>query len=221
MHSRYELNALTEFLSTVQGHVSAIEDELPVHLANRINQAQATADEGEMSVAWQEVSDITENILPRFYLNLAAIAIYSTFEFCINDIVKFFERKHQPGITFHDLTGRSFLDHVRKYFLHVVGVPTFSANVHWEALTNLADVRNCIVHAQGKISFMTPGAQRRLENLMRANRGLTQSDWDEMLMVQAPFLARSQAAVEVVVRHLIEETRMVLDSVTGSQTDSD
>lgn len=221
MHAEYELWVLEEYLTTVYASLVTLEAEWPVHLAERVRNARHSGDEGEWTVASQEAHHLQTDVIPRFHCNLAALGIYSTLEFCLQDISRGCAKMLGLSLSLSDLSGSDILDRSRKFFTHVARVPFCSSNPDWERLQNLSDVRNCIVHAAGRIDRMNSSSQSRLENMIKSKKGLQKVSWDDCMMVEKQFLETSRQVVDSVIRKLVQDAKAEIDRVRAESASAD
>lgn len=218
MDAHYELWALSEYLKTVNEDALKVESELPAYLHERVRLAYTTGDEAEADMIGQEVREIQENILPRFYFNMAAVAIYSTLELCIADVIKLCMSSNLVFDPTQEHRTKSLKD-IRKFFRKQVGILFCRDSKDWNHLLALAEIRNCITHAGGGVDLMKDDVKPKVKEHLKLIPGLQETSSVDRLMVRPEFLEASLEIVDRVAKDLMAQA-IVLDdkSQTGTQS---
>lgn len=150
----YELNATKRYISSFEDQLPSLVKQEEEKAFARIREESLDIDDGEADLIRQELYDLTENVLPRFFRNAILVTVWSIFESAIIDIAKELQSERSKALGIDDLKG-DFLERTKKYFHHVVNFPLNVAGKEWQRINMLKVLRNAIVHCNGRLENIT------------------------------------------------------------------
>jgi len=151
----YDLRFVEIFheLYALEDYINSIESQLPDLIEKEKEKAYQNRPEND-PIEWQqkeqELYELIEDVLPRYFRNPIVVTLWAIFESAIIEIAK--EIKDQQGlpIELDDIRG-DFLERTNKYFNHII---KFSIDVHgssWQQFRKFYLVRNAIAHGNGRL----------------------------------------------------------------------
>ncbi|MDP2277082.1 MAG: hypothetical protein Q8K51_02555 [Nitrospirota bacterium] len=118
----YELNATERYISIFESQLPGIVKQEEKKAYDRIREEHLNINDGEADIIRQELYDLTDNVLPRFFRNAILVTLWSIFESAIITIAKELQAARSKALGIDDLKG-DFLERTKKYFHHVVNFP--------------------------------------------------------------------------------------------------
>ena len=100
------------------------------------------------------------------------ISIYSVFETSITEIAKLIQQTQNQKISINDLRGY-FNERAEKYFDHILNFEYYRDTSFKIAIEILTEVRNAIVHANGRVEMLKEHNRQKLERWSKDNQGIT------------------------------------------------
>ena len=113
-----------------------------------------------------EVSELTEEILPRFYLSSCVITIWALFELSVSTLTDYLGKREGARLLLSDIRGRSLRDRVKKYFEAVLKIECPIQDSDWNKLTDLQEFRNCLAHSNGRLLNDVPNRNDKIMTLV-------------------------------------------------------
>lgn len=118
----YELNATGRHITLFERQLPSIIKREEEKAYRHIREERMNMDDGEADLIRQELYDLTENVLPRYFRNTILVTTWSIFESAIIDIAKKLQSERLKTLGIDDLKG-DFIERAKKYFHHIVGFP--------------------------------------------------------------------------------------------------
>jgi hypothetical protein len=163
---KYDVLYSTELL---RSYIQGVEDQIARSIEEyRIgHEVQSNAiedrlenDENEPSEMWAshggldseswDLEDIFGEHFPNLQRRSALITLYSFLEHELNKLCDLFVREKKWKVSLNDMRGRG-IDRATLFLERVVGLKIDKKAELWEEVTKIRDLRNCIVHADGKL----------------------------------------------------------------------
>jgi hypothetical protein len=169
----YELNATARYISLFEDQLPDLIKQEEEKALCQIREERLTLDNGEADLIRQELYDLTENVLPRFFRNAILVTIWSIFESAIIDISKELQSKQHKTLGIDDLKG-DVLDRAKKYFHNIINFPLNVTGKEWLRINMLKVLRNAIAHCNGRIENITKDKDLKdIQRWEKENIGLT------------------------------------------------
>lgn len=115
-----------------------------------------------------KIAELSGLLRSSFFVNL-----YSYFE---NKLISECRDRKTDGILldFDDIRGVDVIERVKKYFTKVLRVKFPDSTPEWEIIQNYRIIRNCIVHAQGRIDELRDKKERdKLQRFVHRNKNVS------------------------------------------------
>ena len=98
----------------------------------------------------KDLEDVFEQYFPSLQRSSALAAIYGAFENNLNRLCDLVKSAVNADLRFQDLNGNG-VERARNYLIKVGGLDLSTGGHEWSVITNIREVRNCFVHADGII----------------------------------------------------------------------
>lgn len=142
----HELYALEDYINSVELQLpQLIEKEKEKAYQNR-----PTDDPIEWQQKENELYELIEDVLPRYFRNPIIVTLWAIFESAIIEIAKEIKDQLSIPITLDDITG-DFLKRTNKYFNHVINFPIDVRGTSWKQFRKFYLLRNAIAHGNGRL----------------------------------------------------------------------
>jgi hypothetical protein len=128
-------------------------------------------DPAEVDLAFQEIRDMREFVLPRFVRGPFVVSLWACFESGVNAVAWKMHDELNALSKLNDRRERSFLERARHYFQEVLDLPLEPDHARYERLVDLCVVRNALAHANGLREGMTPKKWAQLEQALSRDKG--------------------------------------------------
>ena len=159
----HELYALEDFINTIELQLpKLIEKE-----KEKAHQNRPKNDPFESQQRENELYELIEDVLPRYFRNPIVVTLWAIFESAIIEIAKEIKDQINTAIKLDDIKG-NFLKRTNKYFNHIIKFPIDVEGNSWEQLCNFYILRNAIAHGNG-----------RLDNIKNPNDRKAILKWEE------------------------------------------
>jgi hypothetical protein len=166
LHLEHFDHYVSKMSADLAGEKQEIEKRLK-ELSAGVTQDEAEFLEYEFSDEFYLIDDI---FLPLFIHS----STFSLFAFFESELVALCKRLDQSaGNSAWPATRGSGIEKAKAYLTAHAGVQFGQLNTHWQSLSNMLKVRNCLAHADGNISQMSSTAkQAEIKQIVRTTSGL-------------------------------------------------
>lgn len=203
----YELNAMERYIASFEGQLPSIVKQEEEKAFARIREERIHADDGEADLIRQELYDLTENVLPRFFRNAILVTLWSIFESAVIDIAKELQSEQNKAIGIDDIKG-DFLERTKKYFHHVLNFPLNVSGKEWQRINMLRVIRNAIAHCNGRVENLAKDKDPKdLQRWEKQNVGLTIEAGN--LMFSKNFVQETYDCINSFLAHLIADVKRI------------
>jgi hypothetical protein len=159
----HELYAIEDYINTVELQLpQLIEKEKKKAYQNR-----PTDDPIEWQQKENELYELIEDVLPRYFRNPIIVTLWAIFESAIIEIAKEIKDQLNIPLTLDDIKG-DFLKRTNKYFNHIIKFPIDVRGSSWQQFRKFYLLRNAIAHGNG-----------RLDNIKNPDNRKAISDWEK------------------------------------------
>jgi hypothetical protein len=152
----HELYALEDYINTV-------ELQLPQLIVKEKEKAHQNRPANE-AIEWeqneQELYELIEDVLPRYFRNPIIVTLWAIFESAIIEISKEIKDQLEIPITLDDIKG-GFLDRTNKYFNHIIKFPIDVRGSSWQQFRKFYLLRNAIAHGNGRLDNIKNSDDRK------------------------------------------------------------
>ena len=153
-HDRVDFRFIEIFheLYALEDYMNSVEAQLPELIANEKKKAHDSKpnDPIEWQQKEQELYELIEDVLPRFFRNPIVVTLWAVFESAIIEIAKEIKDQLAAPITLDDING-DFLKRTNQYFNYIVEFPIDVRGRFWQQLRKLHLLRNAIAHGNGRL----------------------------------------------------------------------
>ena len=185
-------------LDTLQTHIKMIEEQ--IRQGEEIAKCQFQdkwqelsklncADWAALDILSQERDLEVDFVLPRVLRVPFLVTLFTVYEAAVTEIAGFVQKEKSLQISIDDLKG-SLLDRAKKYYSSVLELQLSKGNRHWQRINLLSDIRNCIVHTNGRLDLVS---SKRKKKILKDD-GVSEH-WG-CIVVDANFLRESFAIVK-------------------------
>lgn len=201
----YELDATAKYISSFEAQLPSLVKQEEENAFDRIREEHLNMDDGEADLIRQELYDLTENVLPRFFRNAILVTVWSIFESAIIDIAKELQSERRKVLNIDDLKG-DFLERTKKYFHHILDVPLNVGDKEWQRINMLRVLRNAIAHCNGRVETITKDKDLKdIQNWEKNRIGLSVAAGN--LMFSKDFIEETYDCVNSFLTNLIAEVK--------------
>lgn len=201
----YELSATELYISSFESQLPFMVKQEREKVLARIKREGLNAGDGEVDLIYQELYDLTEEVLPRFFRGAIIVTIWSIFESGITDVAVALKSERHQTLDLSDLRGDDFLDRAKKYFRHVLDLPLIVQGKEWQCIKMLYVLRSAIVHGNGRIANINKKNRELIESIEIKNVGLS-TDMG-YLMLSKEFVEEVFRCVNVYLSRLIDDVK--------------
>lgn len=164
----YELWALGEYLDMLEQQLPVLRNQAREQTYAQLRDEEVEADDPEVDFAFQELDELVERVLPRFFRNPFLVTLWAIYESAIIGIADYLKEQQGQALGIQDIRG-GFLDRARKYFDYVLELPLCTDAQVWQRLRMMMVLRNAIAHGNGRIAAINKGSQKKIESWAQGN----------------------------------------------------
>jgi hypothetical protein len=201
----YELWALGEYLDALEVQIKFITDQKRVQTHADLQVQRLHGDGSEAGLVLQELSELMENVLRRFFRGPFLVTLWAVYEAAITQIAAHLQREQDQALALKDIRGHTFLERANKYFGHVVAVPLHLSESIGAKLEMLLVLRNAVAHGNGRLGAVSKEAQKKIKYWSQQDSGI--SEINGFLLLSDEFLRNSYQLVAESLRDLIRRIR--------------
>jgi hypothetical protein len=197
----YEIWALQEYFATT-------ERQLPVLIEQerkRIREELKNADDETWDLVHQELYDLTENVLPRFFRAPIVVALWAIYESGTTEVANYLQKAGGHNLGLRDLKGKNTLDTARKYFDNILKFPLYTDESVKEQFEMLLILRNAIAHGNGRKDAVNENYWKKIQIWENEGKGI--SSVGDYLAFSSSFVEEMLKVVSNSLRDLIGRTR--------------
>jgi hypothetical protein len=164
----HELYALEDYINSVELQLpQLIEKE-----KEKAHQNRPTVDPIEWQQKENELYELIEDVLPRYFRNPIVVTLWAIFESAIIEIAKEIKDQLNIPITLDDIKG-DFLKRTNKYFNHIIKFPIDVRGSLWQQFRKFYILRNAIAHGNGRLdNIKNPDDRKAILDWEKDNSGV-------------------------------------------------
>lgn len=140
---------------------------------------------------------------PRFFFGSMLIALWSSFEAALYELVKYMKGQNPRSEDFMTVRGKTVLHRAKKYLRRNLRYSFTTPD--WEYLQMLRILRNAIVHTNGRLELVDKKNKKRIERYINQGIGISAS-WG-VIIISKDFLVESYMRINATVRQIVSTAR--------------
>lgn len=211
--SLVELDMLGEHLQLIEENVERGDATARKVAETRIREESLNPDDPEWHIVWQAYSDRTD-CLPRIFRGPFLVILYAVFEATVTEVAGLIQSKQSQEISITDLRG-GFLSRAQKYYKHILEFELYSDNSVIRCVSMLSELRNALVHANGRVELVNRKSRDRIRGWEREHPGISTDDG--YVIFDAGIVDEMYQAVRGSLEDLIARYRRWDDSMSKAQ----
>jgi hypothetical protein len=199
----YELWALGHMLRVIEPAIEYLNEADERQTLSELEEAGLEVDEADRDLAWQDVHEKREHVLPRFMRGPLLVAIWAAYESGVTTVADIRAREMGTTLLLKHLR-EGFFERAQRYYGAVLGMPLDDDGQRRERLASLYAVRNAFAHANGRKDTMPAD---RWDELKRTLAPSQISDWRGTLVPSHYFVAEAYDDVAASLRSLVSRAK--------------
>lgn len=213
----YELWALGHMLGVIEPTIERLANEDESKTFEELQRDGWANDEAELDLAYQDIREKRDFVLPRFMRGPFIVALWACFESGVQSVAKGLHTEMSAPIRLDELKGDSFLSRAHRYFDAILQLPLEVDAARYARLTNLYLVRNAIAHANGLQEAMSPGRWQRLIQALSEKGAEAESVERGAVVLTPEYVRASYDDVSESLKSLLARARSHTRGVSGQQ----
>jgi hypothetical protein len=201
----YELWGLGHVLQVLETTIDRLAQEDEADTIAGLRQAGATIDEGDVDIAYQDIAEKRDFVLPRFVRGPFIIALWATFESLVQAIARERAKAVNAPLGMSQLRG-DFIRQATIYFDAILRLPLESDSARLTRLRDLYQVRNSLVHANGNKEAMSDEGWNEIASTL-LRRGVSVDQYRGLVVLTPEFVASAFDDVSSSLRDLVARAR--------------
>ena len=150
-------------LYALEDYINSIESQLPDLIEKekeKVYQNRPKNNPNEWQQKEQELYELIEDVLPRYFRNPIVVTLWAIFESAIIEIAKEIKEQQSLPIKLDDIRG-DFLKRTNKYFNHIIKFPIDVRGSSWQHFRKFYLLRNAIAHGNGRLDNIKNSEDRK------------------------------------------------------------
>jgi hypothetical protein len=202
----YELLALRQMLLAIEPTIERLSAENEEETLAELRDNGWDHDEAELDMAFQDIRDVRDFMLPRFLRGPFVVSLWACFEAAVSAVAMKMHDELSASSTLHEQRRGSFPKKARRYFQEVLGVPLEFETARYHRLVDLYAVRNALAHANGLKEGMSPKEWEKLETAV-AGHAIGVDQHRGALRLTQSYVASAYEDVNDCLRSLVSRAR--------------
>lgn len=201
----FRLVDVTMELLVLEDHINLIETQLAELEKEKqeeyLKKKKFAEDPFEWDEANSEYYKMVEFILPRFFWGSFILSLYAVYETAVTEIACLMQATKAESKSIDDSRG-DFLKRAKEYYKNIIQFDLCNSNNTWQRIKMLADIRNAIAHANGRLDMLKTGTRHKIESLAEKDIGV--SIWGNYFLVTAEFSKETFKLIRLSLEDLVE-----------------
>jgi hypothetical protein len=202
----YELWALGQFLTFLEPQIKSLGRQDRAKTVRELKRQGWDHDETEISLAFQDLTERQEYVIPRFMRGPFIVSLWACFESSVSEIADHHKKRLHARLGLRDVRADNPLKRGRLYFDTVLRIPLERDNSRYNRLNDLLLVRNALAHANGQQRAMSPAAWKKLR-LALARRKTPVNEYRGFVVLSAAFVGQAFSDVNDSLLDLVRRSR--------------
>jgi hypothetical protein len=201
----YELWGLGQVRQVLEATIDRLAREDEAATIAALREAGATIDDADVDIAYQDIAEKRDYVLPRFVRGPFVIALWATFESLIQAIARERAKAMNAPLGMSQLRG-DFIPKATLYFDAILRLPLESDPSRLIRLRDLYRVRNALVHANGNKEAMSEEDWNQLATAL-LRRGVAADGYRGLVVLSPEYVASAFDDVSASLRDLVARAR--------------
>jgi hypothetical protein len=206
-----ELWALGHMLEVIEPAIALLAEQDEAKTLAELKLSRWADDPAEVDLAYQEIREIREYILPRFMRGPFVVSLWACFESGVQAVARGLHDEQSAPIELRELKGESFLAQSKRYFQAILRLPLEVDGARYARLADLARVRNALAHANGLREGMSSDSWRKLGATL-SHHGVALDIDRGMLVLPRTYVESAYRDVDASLRSLVDRARLHSDT---------
>lgn len=202
----YELWALGHMLGVIEPAIERLSRDSEETILVELRRTGGEDDDAEWDLAWQDIREIQEHVLPRFMRGPFVVSVWASFEGAVRSVAKTMQSEAHSSIAFAGIRRPIFPVRARSYFATQFDFALDEDEDRFERLTDLYKVRNGLAHTNGLKEGMSDRDWDSLEAAL-ARSGIEPGGFSLAVVLPRDYVERAYRDVTDCVRSLIKRAR--------------
>jgi hypothetical protein len=169
----YEIAALGEYLNVLERQLPFLKVQERERVHSWLGENERDSDEAEVDLAQQDLRDLVDHVLPRFFRGPFLVSLWAVYEAGVTEIATYLQKRLNI-VTSMPTKGDGFLQRAKKYFRRVLNFSLCNDNRTWERLEMLRILRNALAHGNGRMAAINNQKDRqKIEKWIKLNIGIS------------------------------------------------
>jgi len=150
-------------LYAIEDYINSIEAQLPCLIERGKERSQNDRpqnDPFEWQQKEQELYELIEEVIPRYFRNPIVVTLWAVFESAIIEISKEIKDQKELSITLDDIRD-DFLDRTKLYYNQILKFPLDVRGASWQHFRKFYRIRNAIAHGNGRLDNIKEPKNRK------------------------------------------------------------
>jgi len=199
---KYELWALGHMLKIIEPAIDHLSEQDEVETLEDLKRSGWEHDEAELDIAFQEIRDKRDYVLPRFMRGPFLVSLWACYESAVQMVARTMRNEIGAPLALSELRGESFLARAHRYFQALLGMPLDSDEARYSRLADLYRVRHALAHANGLREGMTQDGWAKLERTL-AKHGVKLDMSRGLVVLTSAYVESAFSDVEASLRSLV------------------
>jgi hypothetical protein len=158
-----ELQCFQQYLDTVEKYLALVDPLEWKRALEKLRKKKVADDPDEYQAAFLKHIVLTEELLPRFFLNPLLLTLWAIYESAIIEIADYLRTQKNEEQTLDKTKARGgFLGKAKKYFKRILSFPLCPDNKMWQELTTCMKLRNAIAHGNGRLEAIKEESREKI-----------------------------------------------------------
>ena len=210
----YELWALRHMLGLIEPEIERLATESEARTLADLKASDWYDDPAERDMAFQDIREIRDYVLPRFMRGPFLISLWACFEAGVRAVATRVHDEQLAPIALQELRSDSFVKQARRYFSAILLLPLDEDEARYSRLVDLYRVRNALAHANGLRELMGEDDWSAVCDALRRQNVVLNEDGRGVIVLSHAYVERAFIDVDASIRSLISRAK----SLTGSRT---
>jgi hypothetical protein len=199
----YELYALEQYMDSVESQLPDLIKKEEEKAYGRLRQEGYENDPFERQYIQQQLYDLIEEVLPRYFFSPILVTLWAIFESAITEIAKEVKDQQNQVIKLNDING-DLLERANKYFNHIIKISIKTRDSSWQHLRMFYILRNAIAHANGRLDNIKSEEDiRKIKKWSNDNIGIDNVNGN--LIFSSEFVRKTYSVVFKVIKDLTNQ----------------
>lgn len=199
----HELYALEEYMESVKSQLPDLIQKEEKKAYDSLREKGYENDPIERQQIQQQLYELIEGVLPRYFLGPILVTLWAIFESAIFEIAKEAKDQQKQMIGLGDING-DFLERTNKYFNHILKIDIKTRDRSWQHLRMFYVLRNALAHANGRLdNIKSEKDKNKIKKWAKKDIGI--NNINGSLLFTQEFVRETYSIVFQVIKNLTDQ----------------